>query len=179
MFFRSFEFEIQLPIQSLLRIQLWDWDMTSVDDMIAETKIDVENRWFSCHRATCGLPKRYDRLINSLIYINIKYILNFSAGYNAWRDTKKPTIILNELCRTTNVTLPVYTPDNRSVTINDQQFECNPECIEFVKKIKGLSNDKLYRKAHHESPEEYIRQNTALAALHEWGKKINPVKIYI
>jgi hypothetical protein len=37
--------------------------MTSSNDMIAETKLDVENRWFSCHRATCGLPKRYDRLI--------------------------------------------------------------------------------------------------------------------
>jgi Ca2+-dependent lipid-binding protein len=62
-FNRAYEFEVQLPIQSLLRIQLWDWDMTSTDDLIAETKIDIENRWFSCHRATCGLPKRYDGFI--------------------------------------------------------------------------------------------------------------------
>ena len=63
LFDRTYEFEVKLPIQSLLRIQLWDWDMTSTDDMIAETKIDLENRWFSCHRATCGLPKRYDRFV--------------------------------------------------------------------------------------------------------------------
>ncbi len=33
----------------------------------------------------------------------------------------------------------------------------------------------VHRKVLHESPEEYIRQNTALTALHGWGKKINPV----
>jgi Ca2+-dependent lipid-binding protein len=60
---RAYEFEVKLPIQSLLRVQIWDWDMTSSNDIIAETKIDIENRWFSCHRANCGLPKRYDRLI--------------------------------------------------------------------------------------------------------------------
>jgi Ca2+-dependent lipid-binding protein len=62
-FNRSYEFEVTIPTHSLLRVQIWDWDMTSSNDMIAETKIDIENRFFSCHRATCGLPKRYDRLI--------------------------------------------------------------------------------------------------------------------
>lgn len=37
--------------------------MTSSNDMIAETKLDIENRWFSSHRATCGLAKRYDRFL--------------------------------------------------------------------------------------------------------------------
>ncbi|CAF3109617.1 unnamed protein product [Rotaria sp. Silwood2] len=154
-FGKSFEFDVHLPFQSLIRIQIWDWDMTSLNDMIGETKIDIENRWFSCHRATCGLPKRYD-----------------SAGYNTWRDTKKPTIILTELCRTTNINVPVYTADFRSVTVGDKIFECDPECVEFVMNTKSFI-DILYRKAHHESTEEYIRQNTALAALHAWGKKIN------
>jgi hypothetical protein len=35
--------------------------------------------------------------------------------------------------------------------------------------------DMVHRKVLHESSEEYIRQNTALAALHGWGTKINPV----
>ncbi|CAF2442501.1 unnamed protein product [Rotaria sp. Silwood2] len=155
-FGKSYEFEAQLPLQSLLRIQLWDWDMASSNDMIAETKIDIENRWFSCHRPTCALPKRYD-----------------SAGYNTWRDTKKPTIILTELCRTININAPVYAANLRSVAIGDESFECDPACVEFIRYAKS-SVDTLHRKAHHESPEEYIRQNTALAALHGWGRKINP-----
>jgi len=101
--------------------------------------------------------------------------LFFSAGYNAWRDTKKPTTILNELCRTVGISLPVYAADLRSLTIADQRFDCDPACVEFIKTINS-SRDMSHRKAHHESIEEYIRQNTALAALHEWGKKINPVE---
>ncbi|CAF4941190.1 unnamed protein product, partial [Rotaria sp. Silwood1] len=154
-FGKSYEFDVQLPLQSLIRVQLWDWDMTSSNDMIAETKIDIENRWFSCHRATCGLPKRYD-----------------SAGYNTWRDTKKPTIILTDLCRTIDLNVPVYSEDFRSVAIGNESFECDPLCVEFIRNAKS-SVDTLHRKAHHESPEEYIRQNTALVALHEWGRKIN------
>lgn len=106
----------------------------------------------------------------------IKYFFHIcicSAGYNAWRDTKKPTIILNDLCRTTNLNLPVYSVDLRSLSIGDTRFDCDPECVEFV--TKRTSNEMSHRKAHHESPEEYIRQNTALAVLHGWGRKINPV----
>ncbi|CAF4767027.1 unnamed protein product [Rotaria sp. Silwood1] len=156
MFGRSYEFEVQLPLQNLIRIQIWDWDMTSTNDMIAETKIDIENRWFSCHRATCGLPQRYD-----------------SAGYNTWRDTKKPTIILAELCRTIDMNPPIYSEDFRSVAIGDESFECDRACVEFIRYAKSYV-ETLHRKAHHESAEEYIRQNTALAALHGWGSKINP-----
>ena len=97
----------------------------------------------------------------------------FSAGYNAWRDTKKPGVILNELCRTSRLTLPVYTSDSRSVTIGEVRFDCDPECVEFGHSGKAL--ELAYRKVIHESPEEYIRQNTALAALHGWGRKINAV----
>jgi len=47
-------------------IQLWDgdWDLASTNDKIAETTIDIENGWFSCHRSTFILAKRYDRLID-------------------------------------------------------------------------------------------------------------------
>ncbi|CAF3351971.1 unnamed protein product [Rotaria sp. Silwood1] len=154
-FGKSYEFDITIPQQSLLRIQVWDWDLANLDDRIAETSIDIENRWFSCHRATCGLQKRYD-----------------SAGYNVWRDTKTPAVILQDLCRTTNLNLPVYATDCRSVIIGDVRFDCDPECVQFIK--HGKPNDLLHRKVHHESPDEYIRQNTALTALHGWAIKINP-----
>ncbi|CAF1400273.1 unnamed protein product [Rotaria magnacalcarata] len=155
-FGKSFEFDVQLPIQNLICIQLWDWDMTSSNDLMAETKIDIENRWFSCHRATCGLPKRYD-----------------SVGYNVWRDTKKPTQILEELCRTADIDSPVYAPDFQSLKIADDVFECDPECIEFIKHAK-TAGDTIHRKAHHESPDDYTKENTALMALNKWGKTINP-----
>ncbi len=95
-------------------------------------------------------------------------------GYNTWRDTKKPTTILNELCRTAHIALPVYAADLYSVTINDERFDCDSTCIEFIKNANS-SRDTVHRKVHHESIEEYTRQNTALAALHGWGRKINPV----
>jgi hypothetical protein len=97
-----------------------------------------------------------------------------SAGYNAWRDTKKPTTILSDLCQTSKMSLPVYTENFHSVKVADQNFPCDPSCIEFVTTTK-TSTLMLHRKVHHESPEEYIQQNTALGALHAWGRKINPV----
>ena len=76
---RCYEFEMTIPQKSLVRIQVWDWDLASSNDKIAETSIDIENRWFSLHRATCGLPKRYDRffitfLLDSL-FLFIEYLV--------------------------------------------------------------------------------------------------------
>ncbi|XP_076628965.1 otoferlin isoform X7 [Colletes latitarsis] len=59
-FGKCFEIEATFPQDSLLTIQVLDWDLVGADDMIGETKIDLENRFYSRHRATCGLAKRYD-----------------------------------------------------------------------------------------------------------------------
>lgn len=99
----------------------------------------------------------------------------FSAGYNAWRDTKKPTTILSELCQTTSMSSPKYSDNFQSVQIGDKRFQCDPACAEFVLNAKSATTT-LHRKVHHESPDEYIQQNTALAALRAWGRKINPVR---
>ena len=171
---RCYEFEITIPQKSLLRIQVWDWDLASSNDKIAETNIDIENRWFSSHRATCGLPKRYDRSVKSSLLPHPPTFLLDSAGYNAWRDTKKPVIILNELCRTLKMNVPIYTADYRSLAIGDVRFDCPNECLEFVQ--SGKASELSYRKVPHESTEEYVRQNTALVALHSWPRKINSVR---
>ena len=55
-----FEFEAELPFDNLLTVQVFDWDLASFDDFIGETKVDIENRYYSKHRATCGLPLVYD-----------------------------------------------------------------------------------------------------------------------
>ena len=57
---RSFEFEATFPQDSILTLQVYDWDLLDSDDLIGETKIDLENRFFSRHRATCGITARYD-----------------------------------------------------------------------------------------------------------------------
>lgn len=59
-FFRCFEFEATFPQDSLLTVQIYDWDLVGSDDMIGETKIDLENRFYSRHRATCGLPEKFE-----------------------------------------------------------------------------------------------------------------------
>ncbi|KAI8430629.1 hypothetical protein MSG28_000832 [Choristoneura fumiferana] len=76
---------------SMLTIQVLDWDLLGSDDMIGETKIDLENRFYSRHRATCGLPMKYEE-----------------QGYNRWRDAMKPTQILAKLCKDGKLDPPVY-----------------------------------------------------------------------
>ncbi|XP_076375559.1 otoferlin [Megalopta genalis] len=104
-FGRLFEIEASFPQDYLMVIQVWDYDATSSDDLIGETKIDLENRFYSRHRATCGLSQRYN-----------------SSGYNAWRDREKPTQILHSLCKRNNLPLPEYRKDD--VKIGRRKFPC-------------------------------------------------------
>ena len=56
---RSFEIQASFPKESLLRILIYDYDVVGGDDLIGETHVDLENRFFSRHHATCGLPAEY------------------------------------------------------------------------------------------------------------------------
>ena len=56
---RTFEFEATFPMESILTVQVFDWDLLSSDDLIGETKLDLENRFYSKHRATCGVAEKY------------------------------------------------------------------------------------------------------------------------
>ena len=44
----------------IFAMQIYDWDLVGVDDLIGETFIDLENRYYSRHRATCGVTKKYE-----------------------------------------------------------------------------------------------------------------------
>ncbi|UYV81940.1 FER1L6 [Cordylochernes scorpioides] len=81
-FGKCFEFEATFPQDSLLSVQVFDWDLLGTDDLIGETRLDLENRFYSRHRALCGLPTRYEL-----------------SGPNQWRDPLKPSQILSRLCR--------------------------------------------------------------------------------
>ena len=57
---RVFECEVTLPHDSMLTVSVYDKDIGNLsDDLIGETKIDIENRFFSKHRATCGMSLQY------------------------------------------------------------------------------------------------------------------------
>lgn len=46
-------------MESMLTVSIFDWDLVGTDDLIGETKIDLENRLYSKHRATCGIASTY------------------------------------------------------------------------------------------------------------------------
>ncbi|XP_050298666.1 otoferlin-like [Anthonomus grandis grandis] len=111
-FGKCFEIEATFPQDSLLTVQVFDWDLVGSDDMIGETKIDLENRFYSKHRATCGLPKKYEE-----------------QGYNAWRDALKPTQILAKLCKEAKVDPPLYSGEQ--VKIGNQIITLQQEEVDF------------------------------------------------
>ncbi|XP_054547963.1 fer-1-like protein 6 isoform X2 [Talpa occidentalis] len=102
-FGRSFEIQATFPKESLLSVLIYDHDLIGTDDLIGETRIDLENRFYSKHRATCGLQSQYE-----------------IEGYNAWRDTSKPTEILTKLCKDNRLDGPYFYPGK--IQIGNQVF---------------------------------------------------------
>lgn len=56
---RSFDIEATFPMESMLTVSVYDWDLVGTDDLIGETKLDLENRFYSKYRATCGISSSY------------------------------------------------------------------------------------------------------------------------
>ncbi|EMP23690.1 Otoferlin [Chelonia mydas] len=100
-FGKSFDIEATFPMESMLTVAVYDWDLVGSDDLIGETKIDLENRYYSKHRATCGISQTYS-----------------THGYNMWRDPGKPTQILSKLCKEGKVDGPHYGPGGRVKVAN-------------------------------------------------------------
>ncbi|XP_066468086.1 otoferlin isoform X1 [Tiliqua scincoides] len=100
-FGKSFDIEATFPMESMLTVAVYDWDLVGSDDLIGETKIDLENRYYSKHRATCGITKTYS-----------------IHGYNIWRDPQKPTQILSRLCKEGKLDGPHYGPGGRVKVTN-------------------------------------------------------------
>ena len=96
--------EASFPQDSVLTVQVYDWDLLGGDDLIGETKLDLENRFYSRHRATCGLAAKYD-----------------PCGYNEWRDPMKPTQILAKLCKEARLEAPQF-HGNKVNELIDQDY---------------------------------------------------------
>ncbi|XP_061289051.1 otoferlin isoform X3 [Bos javanicus] len=103
-FGKSFDIEACFPMESMLTVAVYDWDLVGTDDLIGETKIDLENRFYSKHRATCGIAQTYS-----------------VHGYNIWRDPMKPSQILTRLCKEGKVDGPHFGPPGR-VKVSNRVF---------------------------------------------------------
>lgn len=64
--FRVFEFTVSFPLETELVVTVMDHDLIGADDVIGETRVDLENRFYSRHRAACGLALYYDTLVSQL-----------------------------------------------------------------------------------------------------------------
>lgn len=112
-FGKMFELNCTLPVKKDLIVRIKDYDIISSDDLIGETIIDLENRFLSKHRATCGIPKSY-----------------YVSGVNQWRDSQKPKEILDWYCKKNHITGPLFYGTN-SVKVGNKtyslaDFEVNP-----------------------------------------------------
>nr|XP_014346793.1 PREDICTED: fer-1-like protein 6 [Latimeria chalumnae] len=105
-----FEMTVDFPLETELTISIIDHDLVSSDDLIGETKIDLENRYYSKHYATCGLQQSYN-----------------VSGYNSWRDSRKPTQILLKLCKEHGLPEPIYL--EKEVKINNAKVFDIPEDV--------------------------------------------------
>ncbi|XP_034076507.1 otoferlin-like isoform X3 [Gymnodraco acuticeps] len=124
LFGKSFDVEATFPMDSTLTVSIYDWDLVGTDDLIGETKLDLENRFYSKHRATCGLTSSY------AIY-----------GYNVWRDPMKPTQILAKLCKDGKLDGPHYGPAGR-VKVENRVFMATTE-IEDENGLKRQTEEHL------------------------------------
>ncbi|CAG03622.1 unnamed protein product, partial [Tetraodon nigroviridis] len=100
-FGKSFDIEATFPMESMLTVSVYDWDLVGTDDLIGETKIDLENRFYSKYRATCGISSAYSL-----------------HGYNIWRDPMKPSQILAKLCKDGKIDGPQYGPGGKVKVAN-------------------------------------------------------------
>ncbi|XP_041660466.1 otoferlin isoform X5 [Cheilinus undulatus] len=123
-FGKSFDIEATFPMESMLTVSVYDWDLVGTDDLIGETKIDLENRFYSKYRATCGIASNYS-----------------VHGYNVWRDPLKPTQILAKLCKDGKLDGPHYGPGGKVKVAN--RIFTGPTEIEDENGLKKQTEEHL------------------------------------
>ncbi|KAM7422017.1 hypothetical protein PAMA_010208 [Pampus argenteus] len=137
-----FELTVSFPLETELVVKVMDHDLVGSDDVIGETRVDLENRFYSRHRASCGLALYYD-----------------TDGYNVWRDVKKPTAILAELCKRNGISSPEYRTSE--VKVLNKIFKIPPDAI---------PEDLLKKNQRSLEEEEEMEEHAALSVLQRWGE---------
>ncbi|XP_064639493.1 otoferlin-like isoform X3 [Lineus longissimus] len=124
-FGKCFEMEAVFPMESMLTLSVIDWDMAGSDDLIGETKIDLENRFYSQHRPAVGLASKFE------IY-----------GYNKWRDPVKPMAILSAICKERGLPEPKYESNANRVKVGPKYF-VGPNMVKDEHGEQKISNEPL------------------------------------
>ncbi|KAL0978832.1 hypothetical protein UPYG_G00176280, partial [Umbra pygmaea] len=137
-----FELTVSFPLETDLTLMVFDHDLVGSDDVIGETRIDLENRFYSHHYARCGIALYYDK-----------------DGYNKWRDTKKPSAILADVCRKNAIPSPEYR--DSEVKVLNKIFKVPDEA--FPEEL--LKNNKKTEEDYQE-----LEEHKALSVLHRWGE---------
>lgn len=101
---RMFEIKTIIPTAKDLVIRIKDWDLLTSDDVIGQTTIDLENRFLSKYRATCGLPLQFNVFVlykrhqlKYLIWISLFLELDQTNGVIAFAQEKFFTMFVNEI----------------------------------------------------------------------------------
>lgn len=98
---KCIEFEAKFPSESQLTISIRNRSFLEGNELIGQTVIDLESRFYSHHYARCGLPKRFE-----------------PSGYNAWRDVYLPTQILAKYCKKFGFLPPEFSASKLRKTIS-------------------------------------------------------------
>ncbi|KAJ8922149.1 hypothetical protein NQ315_004084 [Exocentrus adspersus] len=151
-FGKVYEFNGNFPNDHTLRIAIWDSDKGNNDDLIGETEIDIENRFYTKHRAFCGIPDHYA----------------VSSGYCAWRGRQKPTAALLELCRTWGLTDPEYQEDFVRIGMKLFITEDFQRKLDQANCITGLGRIDLCPHVSASEDTDFDREVLALTVLRRW-----------
>ncbi|XP_048004356.1 otoferlin-like [Leguminivora glycinivorella] len=103
-FGKMYELDCTLPDDYLLKISVLDCG-TMADELIGSTSIDLEDRAYTKYRADVGLASEYN--------IN---------GPNRWRDSDRPSAILEQLCEKNHLPPPEF-PDPSSLILNGVEYK--------------------------------------------------------
>ncbi|KAF3824842.1 hypothetical protein GH733_010176 [Mirounga leonina] len=104
------ELGVSLPAEPELTVAVFDHDLVGSNDLTGETHFDLENRFYSHHRANCGLASQYD-----------------VDEYNAWWDAFRPPQILAGLCQRCGLSGPEYRAG--AVKVGSKVFPTPPETL--------------------------------------------------
>ncbi|XP_050361233.1 otoferlin-like [Nymphalis io] len=121
-FGKMYEFRCTLPEDYVLTISVYDNDGDSLDGLIGCTKIDLEDRIYTKHRARIGLPFEYS--LNDLL---------------KWRDCMKPSAILEELCLKNHLSPPIFI-DNNTLVLNGVEYKDNDRGESFTSSLERKEN---------------------------------------